>query len=79
MANYNTAWATYELRNEGLSFYVNKELATKRALSQVMCETDDFDCENFVWSDVGEAMGYWTHKKTGCMRWVESIRIHTGD
>ena len=78
MSNHNTAWMAYELRGDGQTFYVNKELATKRALSHLMCVLDDFDRDNFEWKDIGDDMGYWTHT-TGRMRWVESLRIYTGD
>lgn len=79
MATYNTAWTTYEARNESQSYYATKEVATKRALSHLMSNVDDYDREHFKWSDVGSEMGYWTHEGSGNIRFIESIKIFLGE
>lgn len=80
MATYNTAWQikqSYE--NEITAFYVTRELATKRALSSLMCDVDDYDEDHFTLEVIGETMQYWVHKHTGSVYWVERIRIFTGE
>lgn len=80
MATYNIAWQIKQgYENNITAFYVTRELATKRALSSLMSDCEDFDEDHYKLEVIGDTMQYWVHTKTGFVYWIERIRIFTGE